>query len=670
MYSFSQMVKALVICSFVFLTSCGGISMLNQRSSKDYYSENFLKKINVIKDQFGSGNSEAALVKLRAMNDQELLPAEVAMKRNLIGVILFGKENFEQAIYNFNLALSTSRLDPSLNSQVQLNLASTYFKMGYMEKAMSVLVISDFKNLSENEAIKFHKLKYKTALELGQSGLAMESLVWSIKDKESLTELKNEPLFESLLSDFMGLSNRERLRFIEKFEGEDIFLVGYLAYLEAEKLYYKGKKSEAKELISWMQDNFEKYQELEILAGRFLNRVENFAKMNHFNIGVVLPLSGEKENFGRRALTGIDNAFKQYFKETPSSSYTLFIEDSNGSAAVGAHKVQELVEKHQVSAIVGGLFSDEAFKEYTEARKNGVFFVSLSQIYTPKFNKDHLLVEVPGSVESLVNRLFDTEMLEHFGKRAAIIYPKSSRGEAYVDEFWRKAKEMNVVVNGAYSYDKTATDHRKTVQKLLGLKFKRERQEEFDTFNEIYSLEKNTTIRRIQVLKPQKDFDWVFIPAFPREALQIIPSFSYYDAFKMNLIGDPSWRSKTLSRESYKLGKLSFVGDDITEIPETFSQNFQELYGRRPLLVEIRAYDSLRILHTLLKAGPFKTRDELDDAVRSNTELMGISGKWTLQDGVWMKNLVPLKLHRGKVDGIVLKDNYDEMGNKVEETKK
>lgn len=646
-----------IVLSALLLGSCGGISMISRGSSKDYYSKDFLDQVSLIKEDFKFGRTDLAMSKLKGMNDQMLLPAEAAMKRNLMGVILFGKEDFEQAVYNFNLALSTSRLDPALNSQIQLNLASTYYKMGLLDKTMSVLLLCDFKQLNDEEATKFHKLKHKTAKEMGQERVALESLVWLLKGKSTLTELKSESYFESLQSEFYKLSNSERLRFIEKFDGDDIFLIGYLAYLEAEKLYYQGEKGNAKDLLSWMKDKFEKYQELEILANNFTARIENFAKMNHYNIGVILPLSGEKANFGKRAMLGIDNAFRTFFKSIGMNKpYQIFIEDSSGSAAVGAHRVKELVEKHHVSAIIGGLFSDEAQKEYLEARKNGVFFVSLSQIFLPKNRKDHLLVEVPGSIESLVSKLFDEKMLNHFGKRAAIIYPQSERGQSYVDEFWRLAKENGVSVKGAYSFDKESTDHRKTVQKLLGLKFKRERQEEFDLFNEIYSLEKSSSIRRIQVLKPQVDFDWVFIPSFPREALQIVPSFSYYDAFNVNVIGDPSWRSKTLSEESYKLGHLSFIGDDITTIPDEFNQKFFDLYGKRPLLVEIRAHDSLKIIYSLLKDGQYGSRDELDVVIRGKETLQGISGSWQLKDGVWMKNLVPLQMRRGKVEPLVLQN--------------
>lgn len=656
MSSSSKLIILTLFMAFL-LNSCGGISMISRGSSKDYYSKDFLEQVAHVKEDFKFGRTDIAMSKLKGMNDQLLLPAEAALKRNLMGVIFFGKEDFEQAVYNFNLALSTSRLDPALNSQIQLNLASTYYKMALLDKAMSVLLLCDFKQLNEEEGMKFHKLKHKVAKEMGQERVAMESLVWLLKSKSNLTELKSESYFESLQSEFYKLSNTERLRFIEKFDDEDIFLIGYLAYLEAEKLYYQGEKGNAKDLLNWMRDKFDKYQELEILADNFMARIENFAKMSHYNIGIILPLSGEKASFGKRAMLGIDNAFRTFFKSLGvKEPYQIFIEDSAGSAAVGAHRVKELVEKHQVSAIVGGLFSDEAQKEYLEARKNGVFFVSLSQIFLPKNRKDHLLVEVPGSIESLVSKLFDEKMLNHFGKRAAIIYPESERGQSYVDEFWRLSKENGVSVSGAYSFDKESTDHRKTVQKLLGLKFKRERQEEFDLFNEIYSLEKSTSIRRIQVLKPQVDFDWVFIPSFPREALQIVPSFSYYDAFNISVIGDPSWRSKALSEESYKLGQLSFIGDDIATIPEQFNQSFMDVYGKRPLLVEIRAHDSLKIVYSLLKGGNFGSRDELDGVIRSRAVLEGISGSWHLKDGVWMKNLVPLQMRRGKVEPLVLQN--------------
>jgi len=646
--------KSIISIIFIFiLAGCSGISMMQKGTPKDLYGDQFLQLVGSVKEQYRQGQTEEAIKRLKAVSEETLLPAERALRRNLIGVILFAQENYEQAIFNFDLALATSRLDPSLTAQIYLNLSSSYFKLGFMEKAFSTLSICEFRNLQKAESQKYHKLNYTLSIELDRPKVLLKSLIWYLSDKTKISEVKTEPLFEQLLEAFFKRSRSEKLRLLEEFDDEKFLVVGYLAYMEVEKLYYKGKKDDAKNLLEWTKDNFSKFPEIENLVSNFIFRVENYAKMDQFSLGVILPLSGNRKKFGERALMGIDSGLRDFNQKNGNEKpYNLHVLDSKGSGAVGAYRVKELIEKKYVSAIIGGLFSAEATKEYLEAKKHGVFFISLSQIYLPKEQKDHLLLEIPGSVESQIDRVFAKDFMELFGNRGSIIYPNSSRGEAYVNEFWRRAKQNDVTIMGVQSYDKNATDHRATVQKLLGLKFKRERKEELEILAEVHALEKSKSTRRIQTLKPQVNFDWVFVPAFPQEAMQLIPSFTYYDAFGMNLIGGPSWRSKRLSKESSKLGRLYFVGDNVKPEHMSFTNNFIERYKRKPRLIEMRAYDSFKIVHDLLNVSKFDTRDELDMTIRGREDLSGLTGVWHLNDGVWMKKMLALKMRRGKIENL------------------
>lgn len=651
-----SLIQFLLVIQFLFLAGCGGVSMIQKGIRTDLYSEKFLTQLETVKVTYKQGEKDLALKMLNQMSEEGLMISEKAMRRNLIGVILFSKENYEQAIFNFDLALSHSRLDESLTSQIYLNLASSYYKLGFLEKSFVSLKSVNWKILSDPEIVKHHKLMFNVAKELGKDKELLDSLFLYLSERKTLSDLKNDPYFEHLLNAFFKLNRREKVHFIEKYEDNHPLVIGYLAYVEAEQIYYKGQKEEAKEFLNWIKDRFGKNEEISNLVTAFFYKVENFTKMNQFSIGVVLPLarSGKKKKFGERALLGIDSGFKEFLKNSgdPEKNYKLHIVDSEGSGAVGAYRIRELVEKHSVGVIVGGLFSTEATKEYLEAKRNGVLFISLSQIYLPKGEKDHLLLEVPGSIESQISRIFTSEMLDKFGRKAAILYPKSSRGEAYVDEFWRKSKQNNVEVTGLVSFNKGITDYREPVSNLLGLKYKRGRQEELDMLKEIHSLEKKSSIRRIQTLKPQIDFDWIFVPAYPKEALQIIPSFSYYDAFNLKLIGGPSWRSNMLSKKSRKLGDLYFIGDDVNPVGTEFVSKFYDSYKRKPRLVEIRGYDSMKIVSNLLRETVFETRDQLDIYLRGKDDIKGLTGRWVLDENVWIKEMSSLKLSRGKINNI------------------
>lgn len=616
----------------------------------DYYSKPFLNQINDIKTVYKRGNSDKALASLQSMKEQPLNAQEKALRRNLIGVIYFGKSNYEQAIFNFNQALEFSTEDQNLTAQVYLNLGSSYYKLGMKEKAYEIIKKAPYKALSSSENVKFHKLRYRLASENNEERDALISLIYTLSQKEKISQLRIDPLYEVLTNKFRNLEQNEKYKILEEFESTSPFIVGYISYLEAEKVYYRGEKDEAKDLIKWVDSNFNRYPEIVSLLKNFTYRVENYSRLDAKTIGVILPLTGDRAKFAKRALLGIDAALREIKKTNQSiSNFKIIVKDSLGSGVVGAHQVKELVEKDFASVIIGGLDPLEATKEYEVAKKRGVFFVSLSEIYLGKERKDHLLVEIPGSIESQVNQIFSSDIVKKFGSKGAIIFPESKMGRAYANEFWRKGNLMQMPITGVFSFDRSTKDYRDPVKNLLGLKFPRTRLEEYEILDEIHSLEKSKSIRRIQTLKPHRDFDWVFVPALPLDAIQIIPSFTYYDAFDVPFIGAPNWRSNLLSQESYKFKNIHFVGDSVEKIADEISKSFMNSYGKKIGLVELRSLDSMQIAINVLKDGSYESRDELDMAIRSMSEVAGHTGIWKLVDGVWIKEMASLHFRNGKI---------------------
>jgi ABC-type branched-subunit amino acid transport system substrate-binding protein len=651
--------KYILLVTLVILSSCSGIKMLSGGGRKDYYSSDFVKKIDAIKSDYNRGQDVKALEQLNQIDEQTLQPAEKSLRRNLIGVIHFSKKNYEQAIFNFNQALTSSQEDEQLTAQISLNLSSSYFKMGMNDRAYEALKVTQYQNLKDQDFISYHKLRYHLASEIGDQDDVILSLFYALSSKESIAALKSDPLYEVLRSKFSKVNDDEKKKVLRTLEDEESLVAAYFAYLEAEKMHYQGNKDGANDLIDWLRSRYSENSEIKKLVDNFTYKVESDIKMQPNTIGVVLPLSGSKQKYGERALLGLEARLKK----EKGSTYKVIVKDSSGSPAVGVRMVEELIENNSVAMIIGGLFSSEALREYEVARKRGVFFISLSQVYTNKDDKDHLLLEVPGSIESQVNQLFAEDTLSYFGKKGAIIYPHSKRGESYVQEFWRRARLSGVDVNGIYSYDSDKRNYADPVKNLLGLKYPRVRQEEQDLWREVYALESRRSARRIQILKPEVQFDWVFIPSFPLEAIQIIPSFNYFDAFNVNLIGGPSWRSTRLDKESYRYKKIHFIGEDYEDLSTSFSQNFYKEYGRKIKIIELRALDSMNMAIQVLSSQEYKMRDQLDRDIRQRKDLQGFTGQWSLDDGVWIKKMSSLHFYKGKINKTSAKLATESSGN-------
>ena len=213
----------LVLAMFLSISSCSGVSMItperkvadNVDTSKLYRQE-FLQKINAVKEKVRQGKTDAALKDLATIKEDNLSMAEKATKKNLTGVINFSSKRYEAAVKHFEDALNFSKEDPSLEAQINLNLGSTYYKLNQNEKALTVLSQANYKNLQDSEAKKFHQLYALLSTQLGKKEQGLSSLIRSLEDKKNINELSAEPRFAQAEELFKKLSNSEKIRLILK----------------------------------------------------------------------------------------------------------------------------------------------------------------------------------------------------------------------------------------------------------------------------------------------------------------------------------------------------------------------------------------------------------------------------------------------------------------------
>lgn len=642
--------KTLYLIFLTFLFGCSGIKMIPGGGTGAIYSEPFLAKIKLIKENFAKGETEKSLTMLIEIQDATIKPTEIAMKNNLLGVVYFSTKDFEMAISYFEKAIATSTLDPVLSSQISLNLASSYFKLNYYEKALTTLKTIIVADLPKEELEKYYLLIYETANFLDFNDEAMFSLVSYLGKYNSLDEVIKDQFYEKVIKYLKSLEPSGRLRFVERISEQSKNLASaQIAYEVSLEEYYQGDKDKAKDLFDYILSTYADYPEVINKIEGFNTRIQKYSQIDTKKIGIILPLSGKYKNFGERAFKGIDFAFRQITQQNDEfKNYTYVIRDSRGSAAAGAYYLTELVEKEKVSVVIGGLLPEEASKEYIEAQKSGVLFISLQQVFIDQEKKNHLLIEVPGSLESIGKVLFSKEMIEVFGNRAAIVYPETQRGQAIVNVFWKEAQRNNVEIKDFASYQKGVSDLRAPVKNILELSFKRERQEEFKLLSEVHELEKSTSVRRIQTLRPVLDFDWVFVPAYPKDALQLIPSFGYFDAFNLNIIGGPSWRSKSIVRESGRTQQsIFFIGDEIGDGQDAFIKSFYEIHKKRAGLIEIQTYDALWLALQLLNNNQFETRQNMDFFLRNQAEVKSFWSRWYKDENLWVKDLTTFKMNQG-----------------------
>ena len=604
------------------------------------------QKLDAARDLIKANQYRPAITKLSELNDNILTPVEKSLKYNLKGVTLFNMGEVDKALLNFEVSEKYAPKETQLFSQIQLNMASAHFKLNQFNELKDRLSKIDKRQLTDTEIKKYAQLGLAYGNKVQNHLMIVSSSVYLLDQGKTFSDIHASSLFPPMKESFAKLSQGQKIDLLEDFNDSNNLAIAVLAQIEADERYLAGDKGGAEDVVQWLRGEYGDNEEVQKFAKEFQLRLENSSRISISDIGLVLPLSGEKASFGQKALSGVDTGLKVLGL---NESVKIHTKDSIDSPAQAAQAVLELIREEKVSFIIGGLFPESAKAEYLEARKYGVLYISLSQINLPKEEKNHHLIEVQGSIESQVEALLSDEMINKFGPRIGVIFPDNEGGKAYVDEIWRKASQKSLKVTSVASFPKNTHDYRDTAQLFLGLKYPRERSEELKILDDVYSLEK-TSIRRVQTLPPVLDFDWVFLATYPHEATQLIPTLGYYDANRIKVIGGPSWVSKSLVKEQKNLGTLYFVGDDPEDLNQEMLAKFREIYGKPAGLIEILGLDAMKLgAEALHASGDVKGRDEFDSKIKSQGKLKGLSTEWEYKDGVWLKHMNAMAITRGEI---------------------
>lgn len=640
--------KRLVITLIILIfTACSSIQMMGGGAD---YSDKFIKQIESIQIIYKDGDKSLALKKIQGIADDTITRAEQAKKYNFLGVVYFASGDLDKATENFLIAKKYVDKDYYLSSQIHLNLASTYYKDNKIRPSFDILKEVNLDYFNDKEKQKYYKLNLTLANQLDDTKEIVNSLIYLMKDMNRFEDVDDYQYKELLVDNYRKLGETERVHFLDKYQKERQIVVAYLGKQEVLQRFYQGDRDGAQDVLDWIEKRYGNIEEVAKFISDYKFRVDNFSKINSGAIGVVLPLSSDKkaEFFGKKAISGIMTAVNELAKK--DETINVYLKDNKNNKYLARKMVQDLVLKHHVSVIIGGLFPDLAREEYLEARKYGVMYISLAEVYLPRQDKSHLLLEIPGSVESQISTILSPKSLEFFGKRMAVFYPFSDSGKNYINEFWGFHNSGKVDLAGVNHYipkDKNNKyiDYRPSVKQLLSLRFPREREEELLVWKDIRRFEKSN-FRIINELPPITDFDWVFIPSIPPEAIQIIPTFPYFDAKNLKFVGGPSWINKTLMDEQQNLGQIYAVGNDVSAVSSDFLQLYKKYNGVAPKLIDTRAYVGMKIVSQIVAGQKFSKREDLEKRILGIGALKGIATKWQLIEGLWLKDMDILKISK------------------------
>ncbi|MBJ80285.1 MAG: hypothetical protein CMH60_03115 [Myxococcales bacterium] len=529
-------------------------------------------------------------------------------------------------------------------------------KVGRYKDAIPMLdnLVSTVEN--EEEKTRLEILLADARGARGEVRVALDSYVEARLKTNDATQKKNAT---AQAKDYAGrLSLAEAKSLWNEMQGEEewAFLEPYVAFRLAKIYYHSRNFSSAQELL---QEIKEKYPENKFAIGSqaLIERLKKRFKTSSQSIGVLLPLSGRYKQFGNRAKTALEMAF------AGQNTYRLIFEDTQASAAIAAKAVEKLVMDEHVLAIIGPLFSQEAYSAALKAEELSLPILSLSHREgIPELGswvfRTALTVEAQAS--GLAKVAFEKLGMKNF----AVLAPRSRYGKSFSHAFWDEVNQNQGEIRGFETYEHNATTFQNPIRRLVGRYFRAARTEYIDGVRAIRARQlspqrtKTEIERLLKRLNPVIDFDGIIIPDSGKNIGLIAPAIVFEDIVLTRdkkeletirkttkqkeikpvvLMGASTWNSSLTLRSCEKYCENAiFVDAYFADRPapevQEFVGSFQEKLGIQPRLSEAQAYDTAGWLLTILQNKKPQTRKELRVALLEAKPYAGVSAKMQFQE--------------------------------------
>ncbi len=604
--------------ALLIISSCSPSKKREQISSE--VGKHFLHA----KENLRQKKYQEALDVLALLKDEELSNRENAEKYNLTGIIAFQRNQYQNSKNSFIKAQTFDVEDQSFEGQLSLNVASAEYKLSQYEESFKRCLEIDVVQLKQQDQIKLYLLMHANGAGLMQLEKQYYAMLLLNSYATSEEEFAVSKYAKNLSQVSLSLTAEQKIVELAKLKDKNYYIVNREVRDIIDNYHKKGMTEQAEKLSSWIEKDAK--NETDIITEDVPSQWERK------KIGLILPLTGDKSLFAKSVLMGLSLA-----NELTGKNYQFIVRDSQDTPAIASNQVRDLVLNEHVSLIVGGLFSSTSQHEFRMSSKLSTAFVSLAPVYLPREYKQNMLFEVAGSVESQVYALMKENTKKKLGSRFALFYSEDQNGQAYLEEFWSMASKYGFELVTLSGYPKNLADYRDYVKDMFGLKFSRERAEEYALWYDNRLAQFKDDIKRAQILSPRVDFDWMFITANPLEVVQIIPSFRYLEVNRLPFVGGPQWRSSHLVKNNETLGDLVFIDSVESQKDARLQQAFKEKYKYQPKYVESLAFDAMWLAHNIIDGSKASTRYSFKGSLMSLKSTKSFLSEWIKEDGIWMK---------------------------------
>lgn len=404
-----------------------------------------------------------------------------------------------------------------------------------------------------------------------------------------------------------------------------------------------------------------------------------------YTIGCLLPLSGPYALYGQRALQGIELALGLVQSGETQLPIRLVVQDTASDEREAVKGVKALAAA-QVGAIIGPIITAPAAAR--EAQRLNIPTVTFTQKPNVTAIGDFIFrnfITPQSQVKTLVDYFTHHLGLHDF----AILYPRETYGQTFMDYFWDEVVRQGGRVVGLETYDPQQTDFAETIQKLVGTYYPipedlldqpvvrieenpyfQNKPEMIDYLEDLLpdpvsrltglfhqdpdqDRAKGPAIgrsREEEGADPILNFDVLFIPDAPNKVGLILPQLTYHDVQDVYLVGTNLWHSQQLiemTRDYAQNAVMAdgFFKDSRNESVRRFVEQYRSIYNSDPGILEAFAFDTANLMFELLVLPRMQMRHQLRDAMKQVFRSDGATGAMAFaDDGEVIKKLSLLRI--------------------------
>lgn len=304
-------------------------------------------------------------------------------------------------------------------------------------------------------------------------------------------------------------------------------------------------------------------------------------------IGVILPLTGNLAEPGKRILNGIK------LSEGNSDNYELIIEDSAADPKKSINAIKKLIHQDKVNIVIGDMTSSCTLAIAPIAEKNKVILLSPGAS-SPKLSNAGEYIFRNWMSDGFEGKVIGSYAFQHLAKTASIVYIDNDYGIGLSNTFTKEFEKLGGKIDLTTGYNPKTTDFKSIANRVIGSKLLYLPGEPIP--NGIL----------VKTLKEQGFFG------------KIVSNLSVqYDDFLK--IAKKSANGIVYSSPSLDLEKK-------TKIITNFVDSYQDIFQTKPDIASAHGFDAFNIVNQALEKCLYKT-SELKQCLQDVNIYEGVTGE-------------------------------------------